>query len=346
VIDPRVAIREGVAATRSAHMRAMRLSGGDGAWETVSLLCASEIFLRDRQMLHGLWLDDRARPIFDVYVLRDDDAFVFVGESEMDVVAHARDHLRGGAVLDDFATTHDVISLNGPFAWELLGELFGPDTIGLPYLGALRRDATWVLRAGKTGEFGYDLIVAKDETARLTARIDEVGARFDLAWAALDVVEQCMLENWFFNVRREGRASLDVTPLELQLQWRASRKRAFIGSEALAERRNRGIARRVITLVSSARMNDGDDVALDGERIGTIVNAGGARHGSVEASFVALALVDVAWAHPHVDAFTVGGLAARSVTPPLPNNRSLAINLQQHAYATRDEIAFGPLWDR
>src|ERR1700722_4501665 len=98
MIDTR-AIREGVAAMGTTHMRALRVSGGDGAWESASLLTSSELFLRDRQILHGLWLDERAHPIFDVYVLRDDDAFIFVGESSLDIVEHARSHLRGGAVL-------------------------------------------------------------------------------------------------------------------------------------------------------------------------------------------------------------------------------------------------------
>ncbi len=337
MIDTR-AIREGVAAVRSTHMRALRVSGGDGAWETASLLTSSELFLRDRQILHGLWLDEHAHPIFDVYVLRDDDAFIFVGETNLDVVEHARAHLRGGAVLEDLSLTHDILSITGPFAWELLGDLFGPETIGLPYLGAFQYDATWILRAGKTGEFGYDFIVPKNESASLAARIDELGARFDLAWANLAAIEQCMLENWFFNIRREGRASLDVTPHELELQWRASRNRAFVGSDALTARRARGIEKRLVTLVSHEPMLDAEEIAIDGARVGAIVNAGDA----FEGASVALALVDIAWAHPHVDAFDVAGRRARSVTPPIPNNRSLFINLQQHSYATRDEIAFAP----
>jgi len=337
------ALREGVAATRANHLRALKLSGGDAAWETVSELTSGELFLRDKQILHSLWLDDAAHPIFDVYVLRDDESFVLLGESSdaIDPLAHARAHLRAGAVLDDLGATHEVVSLSGPFAWELLGEVFGPEIIGLPYLGAFVEGEGWVMRAGKTGEFGYDLVLPKAAVGDMVAKLGEIGPKFDLAWADRDVLEQCMLENWFFNVRREGRG--DVTPLELQLQWRTSRTRSYVGSSSLEARRNAGIKRRLVTLACAKPMRDGEAVAIFDKNVGVIVNAGGATLGG---SHIALALVDRPWAYSNVDAFVVGGTPARSVTPPLPNNRSLFINPQQHSYATRDEIRFPPLFDR
>ena len=336
------AVRESVAATRARHVRALRISGGDGAWETISALTSGELFLRDKQLVHTLWLDERAHPIFDAYVLRDDEAFVVVGEADaVDPVEHARAHLLGGAVLEDLAPTHEIVSLTGPFAWELLAELYGAEVVGLPYLGAFDQEAGWVIRAGKTGEYGYDLVLPKRAAEDVVRRLDAIGPSFGLAWAELDVLEQCMLENWFFNVRREGRG--DVTPLELQLQWRATRQRAFVGSESLATRRAAGVARRLVTLVSESAMRLGDDVTLFGERVGVIANAGATKLGDVH---VALAFVDRAWAHSGVDDFAIGGAPARSVTPPLPNNRSLFVNPQQHSYATRDEIAFPPLFDR
>src|SRR5512143_136566 len=101
------AVREGVAATRARHVAALRLSGGDGAWETISELTSGELFLRDGQVLHSLWLDQEAHPLADVYVLRDDEAFVVLGETEKTSLAeHARAHVRGGAALDDLAATH------------------------------------------------------------------------------------------------------------------------------------------------------------------------------------------------------------------------------------------------
>ena len=62
---------------------------------------------------------------------------------------------------------------------------------------------------------------------------------------------------------------------------------------------------------------------------------------------VALALVGVRWAHPGIDAFTVlhaaDAVPARSMTPPVLNNRSLFVSPQLHTYATRAEVAMPPL---
>ena len=330
------AVREGVAITRADHFTALRLSGGDGAWETVSWLTSGELFLRDGQVLHSLWLDERARPLADVYVLRDDESFVVVAESRgKDLVAHARQNVRGGAVIDALGETHRVVSLNGPFAWELLGDIVGPDVVSLPYMASFRIEGGWALRAGKTGEYGYDLVLPVDRADAVEARLRERGVRFDLEDAPLAVLEQCMLENWFFNVRREG--SLDVTPRELQLQWRTSRGREYLGAASREAQRKEDPRQRLTTLVPSAPVHAGDEVRLWGEAVGTIANAGDG---------VALALVDVAWAHPWIDGFAVspGRTPARSVTPPLANNHSLHVNPQQHSYATRDEIPFPPLF--
>ncbi|CAN5669458.1 aminomethyltransferase family protein [soil metagenome] len=339
-----LALRTGVTMTRSDHFRAFRFSGGEAAWETVNALCSGDLFLRDGQVAHTLWLDERAHPLADVYVARDDDTFVILAESRgEDLFTHARSQLRDGAVLDDLTPTHRILSLNGPFAWELLGRIVGAEVIGLPYLNLFHLAGGWAFRAGKTGEFGYDLLVANDAAAKLETRLLTDGERFDLVTAELDVLDQCALENWFFNVRKEGR--LDVTPFELQLQWRTTTKRAFIGSAALEAHRIAGIRRRLVmmTAADTGVIAQGNAVHLFGENVGVVANAG---YSPLRRQWVALALVDVGWAHPGIDAFEVmtpnGRVAARTVTPPLPNNLSLHVNLQRHAYATRDEIVLPP----
>ena len=56
---------------------------------------------------------------------------------------------------------------------------------------------------------------------------------------------------------------------------------------------------------------------------------------------LALALIDVAWAYPGITSFQVGrpagATAARSVSPPVLNNRSLSVSPQLHSYATRQD---------
>jgi hypothetical protein len=62
---------------------------------------------------------------------------------------------------------------DGPFAWELLKEVVGVKVLGVRYLAALEEEAVadvpvTVLRAGKTGEYGY-LVMAPAEGAACSA---------------------------------------------------------------------------------------------------------------------------------------------------------------------------------
>lgn len=335
------AVREGVALSRAKLGRdrtvALRFSGGDGAWESLQQLCSGDLFLRDGQATHTLWLDPDGLPLADVYVARDDADFVVLAEGRgADLVAHAERQLRGGATVEDLSTSHHLVSLHGPFAWELLGIVVGAEVVGLPYLSLfhlLPKGHGWVLRAGMTGEFGYDLLIANADE-NVERRLLDAGKRFDLILVGQEVVDQCRLENWFFDIRRDGLRGL--SPDELQLQWRVSREKEFVGSAALAQRRAHA-THRIITLVSKGALRPGAEVRLFGQPVGRVVEVGWS---AVRGDWVALALIVVRSAHAGIDAFEVDGVAVRSVTPPLLDNRSLHVNPQRHSYATRGDAAF------
>jgi hypothetical protein len=75
------------------------------------------------------------------------------------------------------------------------------------------------------------------------------------------------------------------------------------------------------------------------------VNAG---YSEIRGEWVALALIDLAWAYPRIEGWTIRGAAgsetqARSVSPPVIQNRSLGVSPQLHSYATRHEYPELPL---
>lgn len=339
------AIRHAVAVSRP-ELRYVRLTGPD-AWDALDRLCAGDLYVRDGQLLQGLLLDEDARPFADCYVGRDDEDYFLLceGPGAGALEAHLARHLPEGAdaAYADLTDAHAIIGLDGPFAWELLAALAGADAIGLPFLTFYHHEDWIVARAGKTGEYGYVLVVPRGSAPAVEERLAAAGPALGAARAGQDALDQCALENWFFSIRHEGR--LDVTPLELQLQWRVSPRKAFVGSEALRRRREAGIRRRITTLVGPGPLAAGDTVRLGPAEVGRIVNAG---RSEARGDWVALALLDIAWAHPGL-AFAVspaaggGAVAARSVSPPVINNRSLHVSPQLHSYATRGDVAFPPL---
>ena len=142
----------------------------------------------------------------------------------------------------------------------------------------------------------------------------------------------------------KGEGREPATPIELQLQWRLSYRKTYVGSEALLRRRQEGPRQRLTCLVADRPLEVGSSVLLRGSVVGRIVNA---CYSPIREDWVALALLDVAWAHPGIGAFRAeaGGehVPMRSLSPPLLNNRSLHVNPQVHSYRTRGEFEFPPL---
>lgn len=341
-----LAIRTGVAWSTEPQGVCLRLTGDD-AWNTLDRVCPADLFVRDGQVRPSVLLDEQARVFADVYVGSDDEGYLLFSEGPTaeHLTLHLKTHAPAGAkvAIEDMTAAHDLVSIHGPYAWELVGELLGPDLIGLPYLYFYRTEDVLCLRAGKTGEYGYDLLIPKDRTPSLLDKLEEVGRAFDLRRVGLAALEQCSLENGFFNVRREGARGL--TPIELGVQWRVSYRKEYVGSAALAALRKEGWSRRATTVLAEHPLSAGDAVSLDGARIGEILAAG---ESPLLKAHVGIALIDRPFGHAGIDRFTAvpaaGDGAApiplTTVSPPVLDNRSMYINPQRHAYATRGRDAF------
>jgi glycine cleavage system aminomethyltransferase T len=334
------AVRTSVALSRLDHVAYVRIRG-DEAVDAVDGIFPRELYLRDGQLSQGVLLHEDGTIFADCYLGSDgDDFFLFAeGPAEEDLVHHARMHSADveDVEVEGMGSTHGVIGLDGPYAWELLARLVGPEVIGLPYLTFFHFDGTLCCRVGKTGEYGYALAAPHDALEDLWTRLLDLGASFDVGRADLEVLDLCAMESWFFNIRGEGRHP--VTPLELQLQWRISRRKSYLGSEALARRRQEGIRRRLTCLEGPTAMASGDAVSHDGEAVGAVIHAGPF---TLREGWVALSLMDLEYAFPGIPDLRVGDreVEARSVTPPVVNNRSLYVNPQVHSYASRNEDDF------
>lgn len=343
-IDPVLAVREAAAVTRLDHLSLLRLRG-PAARAALDRLCAGLLRLRDGQLQHVLLLDDEAHAFADAYALRDDEDYELLvdGPDREALREHLARHVgKEGVDVEDRTGTHAVIGIDGPFAWEVLSQLAGAETVGLPYLTFFHTGSWTCARAGRTGEYGYVLTLPAAEADAVVARALDPRLALDVATGTLAALDQCALENFFFNVRREGREA--VTPIELQLQWRVEYGKDAVGLEALRRQRESGVRSRLTCLVAEGLVAVGDPVLREGRRVGRLVNSGWS---TARGDCVALALLDLAWAHSGLRGFAVphdgAAVPARSVSPPTLNNRSLFVSPQLHSYGTRSEIAFPPL---
>lgn len=336
------AVRSSCALSRMDHAVYLRLSG-QGAYEAADKIIPTTLRLRDAQLMLTLLLTEDGRPLADVQLGREDDTFLLVAEglSPDNLIALLRDRMPSGLQVDieNISAEHDVLALSGPYAWEVMSALVGPEVVGMPYATIFRVRGWTCFRAGKTGEYGYELFIPKSETNAVREEILEIGSRFELREASLEALDRCALENWFFNIRCEGKENL--TPLELQLQWRISYQKDYVGADALRGHRREGIKRRLACFVGQGALRKGMDLSYRGYPVGHIVNAG---FSSLRNEWVAQAVVDARLSRPGIEGFTAGpspnGPRLRTFLPPVINNRSLYVNPQRHSFKTRSEDTF------
>ncbi len=329
------AIRHAVGLQRQTDRVALRFEGPDAeAW--LDAVCPAELNLQRGQIKHSVLLHDDGRIFADAYVARlGRTRYLFARGPDRETLCAWLDARRPA---DCDATAHDeaaaAIALHGPFAWELASEVVGPDILGVPYLGIGELGGVRCLRIGETGEYGYTFLVPRATLADFEGRLAEHGPAFDLEAVDDAALAQCALENGFLDVRRAGVTG--CTPLELQQQWRLSRRKPWPGADALKARRAAGLAERSVTLLADGPpIADGAEVLLDGKSVGRVLYSGAS---PALARQVALALVERPLAHPTVDFTLADGRPARSVSPPVIDNRSIYVDPYRHSYASRAEV--------
>ena len=348
--DDVVALRSGVVTTTAPGTVALRIEGAH-AFEVVDAIVSSDLQLQDAQMRPSLLLREDGSPFADIEICRDDEAFVLLAEGP--TAPELADYVRAYAPAGNTFAAHDLgealtrIAIHGPYAWELLGAWRGLDLVGLPYLTFFRDRGGLVFRSGKTGEYGYDVWLPRATASEELAKLDELGRAFDAREVAVDVIDASMMENGFFDIRREG-AWPAVTPIELALQWRVSRRKSYVGAEALAARRALSPEPPRATFVTAAdRFDKGDRVVSEGHTLGPVIAA---NHSHVLDAWIGIALLEREWAHAglpglamvrgHDGANAGEPIAARTVSPPVLRNLSLFVSPQRHAYASRGDDAF------
>jgi glycine cleavage system T protein (aminomethyltransferase) len=347
------AIRKSVTVARLEHVTVTRVTGR-GAFQLVNTICPSALFLAEGQMCHTLLLSDDAQPIADVYVCYCDDQDLIVlidGLSSAAFDAYigqpcVQRRLDGGITLDHLDGSHVLFGINGPYAWELAAKVVGPEVYGMAYLSFIRANEVHCLRAGTTGEYGYSILVPKDDAITMWRRLLELGTPLGLRVASLDALDHCALENWHFYIRMLAVAPPDLalTPLELQLQWRVSYEKDFVGGEALRARRRNRLRVRATYFTAVAKVAPGQRIIERDRDVGSVLAAATSCTRGEE---VGVALLESALAYPGIDRLVVqtadGPVCLLTRTPPLVNNRSLYVDPHRDSGQRRDEDSFPPL---
>jgi sarcosine oxidase subunit alpha len=341
------ALRSSAGLSRASHVAVVHVDGPD-AFDLLQQACTQSPYLREGRVLHTLLLRPDGAVFADAYVAAVDDRYVVLAEGpdEGELVAwlealKVRDGAARKAEVRGQAAEWAVFGVDGPFAWEVVSGLLGPGVVGMPYLSLLRRGDVLCVRSGKTGEYGYLLLVPRAAATEVEERLVTLGRPVDLTAVHHEALDVCALENSHFSIRtlRASRIAASLTPIELQLQWRVVYARQFVGAEALRARRGEGAKVRVTCFVASGPIAAGQAVQVAGRDAGALLAT---CFSPTLGRWIGSALLDIRLAHPHLTLTVTteaGPVSLETCTAPLVDNLSLRIDPHRHSYATRDAAA-------
>lgn len=329
-----LAIREAVGLTDFSFLQKFRLPTDEGLDLLDDLLAGNVAKIRFGRMLHTLLADDAGRIVADCYVANNDEELIFLCESivpDADIRGLILGREGAADYVDDLTADHVILSLDGFRAWEVAKEVFGADVLGLPYLSVevypFEDGSVRLFRVGKTSEFGY-LIMAPRELA--PALFEALRQKVDACQGLLcgvDIHDDLRLEGRFFNIHAEGARVGD--PLVLGLQWMIDfEKESFRGSDAIHQRREAGLSRKIVGVSTAEPLAVGDRIFHEGQAVATVV-AG--CHSHLLGRTVGLVVFPVALAYSGLG-FRLNasdGPEIRSISMPPIMPKSLTVKLDE-----------------
>jgi glycine cleavage system aminomethyltransferase T len=337
------AIGEGAAAVRhatawvSARAATVLRVRGAGAFAALDRLLPCELQLYDGAARPTVIVDDDGRAAADVTVARLEDGYaLFVeGLPAAEVLDRVAEATPAGAAVDvrDELEGAELVSLHGPFAWELAAAWLGRFVVGLPPLAVASSGGATLLRTGRTGEFGYEVLVPRADAEEKLARLAELGRGFDLARVPQESVDRCTLEAGGFVARRERLAAL--SPIELQLQWRLSARKNHRGRAGL-DRRRAAATHRITWFRSPTTLDVDTPVRLGEDPVGVVLTCEPLSRGSGSGG---IALLERRIAHAGIELATDEG-PLTTASAPLVEPLSAQVRTHSDAFATRDAKRF------
>jgi glycine cleavage system aminomethyltransferase T len=341
-------LRRGIGLSDWNHLSRVQVKGPD-ALDVVNRLVLSDAARIPVGRAASTFILNPDGSVFaDAYVWNQWESYFLLAEgppaSELVKFVNTHGAPSGRTMVTDIADQVALFGIDGPFAWELLKELIGVKILGLRYLEAMPQQSIAgihvdILRAGKTGEFGYLVLCPKPSASTIWTALLEKGRDFDATqcgWQALDL---CRLENRFINMQREGAKA--ATALELNCRIMVPRdKEEYAAAGAIQKALAEDMKRRLIGLVlddpGNVPIEERAMVQYNEEEIGEVVAAD---FSYVLGRDIALAFINNDYAYvgcPYSVKSTAGLRAAHTVSAPFIFNKSLTVRPQEHSFFTVD----------
>ncbi len=330
-------IRNHVGLTDFSHLHLYTIPEETGI-DFLDEICAGNVAkIRFGRVLHTFIANKAGQVIADVYVANNDDELVIcceslVSENELQQIFDKHGSKSSG--LKSLSVDHAALSLDGYKAWSVMNEVFGADVLGLPYLSIelfpFDGEEIRLIRAGKTSEFGYLLIIPQSKLNDIFSVLKEKVEKLEGGLCGLQVHNTLRLDGRFFNIYKEGAIVKD--PLSLGLQWMIDfEKDEFLGADAILTRRKDGLKQKVIGFECDPKTvpPNGTEILHNAGKVGQVVAH---CHSYTLGRTVGLALINANIAYAGLSIFKLddeAGTNIRTLSMPPIIPKSLTVKLDE-----------------
>ena len=265
-----------------SHMGELRVKGPDALrfldWLTPNAVTKLEV----GQIHYTGFLTERGTFVDDLLIYREaaDEFLLVVNAGNIDKdFAWVKEKAAGFDVaVTDQSDATGQIALQGPAAESILQPLTETALGGIGYYwyarGKVAGIRCLISRTGYTGEDGFELYCAADDTERLWTAVLAAGADKGLIPAGLGCRNTLRLESKMALYGHE--ISDEIHALEAGLGWTVKfDKGDFLGREALQQAKEAGLPRRLVgfrTLEKRDIARDGMPVVKDGAQVGFVTS--------------------------------------------------------------------------
>ena len=187
----------------------------------------------------------------------------------------------GSVHFREMTSAYAVLNICGPKARDVLASVTDDDVSGeaMPFLAARPIEIGYAtvlaVRIGYVGELGYELYIPQEFAAHVYDTLWAAGEAHGIANAGYRAIESCRLEKGY--LYWSGDIGPDHNPYEAGLGFCvALDKGDFIGREALAGIKEKGVAKKLVTftLEDFVPVLGGEPIQHGGETVGFLTSAG------------------------------------------------------------------------
>ncbi len=265
----------------TSHMAQYRVRGAGSLEYLERLVSARLSTLAEWGSTYALLCRDDGGVLDDLFLYRLPDAwFVVANAANRERDANwFRDHLPpSGVEFADVSNATSMFAFQGPSALAVMDRLSDGAASRISRFAAaeltLAGCSVTVGRTGYTGEDGVELFVpngaAPDLWELLLAEAGRAG--IEAGPIGLAARDSLRFEPGFPLYGHE--LSTEISPMEARLAWACDLEKEFIGRDALARQRERGVERRLATVRMAERSvpREGFAVLSDGQEVGFVAS--------------------------------------------------------------------------